>query len=296
VSTSGGNSVPAHNISSTSDEVALPSPTIQPDTVPPGENPPYIAATTVTSPDGSATVTYPHGDQITTSAGVSIQSGGRGDIDTFTGNGTVVYQLAGKTVAVSTISADGSSSSTVQEPGGTRTSISRSSGGPLSVAVDGRPVATPGIGDTALAAARSYIGIPYAWGGGGEYGPTKGEADNGQGANQFGDFNRIGFDCEGLVRYCVYQSTGHDIGPGTTNQVTSQYLTTIPMTGALGIAGAQPGDLLYFETPPEHVAVYSGTANGAPMMVQAPESGELLEEVQLTRTDLYGIRRPNPPS
>lgn len=271
----------------------LPGPTTQPDRVPPGQNPAYMAATTVTNPDGSVTTTYPHGDQVTVRDGASLRSGGQGDVDTVTGNGTVVFQLADKTVAATTIVADGTSRSLVKAAGGTLTAISRSPGAAPSLSVNGQQVTNPGAGDVVLAAARSYVGTTYAWGGGDLYGPTKGEGDNGQGANQFGDFNRVGFDCEGLVRYAVYQATGHDIGQGTTNQVTSQYLTTVGTTGNLGVGNAQPGDLLYFENPPEHVAVYAGSPNGAPMIVQAPESGETVEEVPLNRNDLYGIRRPS---
>ncbi|MGF6882541.1 cell wall-associated NlpC family hydrolase [Nocardia sp. GAS34] len=276
-----------------SDADGLPGPTTAPDTVPPGQNPAYIAATTATNPDGSVTTTYPHGDRVTVRDGASLESGGRATVDTITGNGTVVYQLADKAVAATTIAADGSSRSIVKAADGSVTAISRASGGALSLTVGGQQVANPAVGDVVLAAARSYAGAPYAWGAGGTYGPTKGEADNGQGANQFGDFNKVGFDCEGLVRYATYQATGHDIGPGTTNQVTSQYLTTVAPTGNLGVGNAQPGDLLYFENPPEHVAVYAGSQNGAPTIVQAPESGETVEEVPLNRNDLYGIRRPS---
>jgi cell wall-associated NlpC family hydrolase len=309
MSVPGGNSGPRQNVSSAVDlagtaasgnETAatqpggdgLPNPTTQPDKVPAGQNPPYIAATTATNPDGSITTTYPHGDQVTARDGASIQGGGQALVDAVNGYGTVDYQLADKTVAVSTIAADGSSQSVVRDADGTQTAIARSSGGALSLTVNGQQVANPGIGALTLAAARSYEGIPYAWGAGCIYGPTKGEGDDGDGANQNGDFNKVGFDCEGLVRYAAYQATGLDIGPGTTNQVNSPNMTVVPMTGTYGVGNAQPGDLVYFETPPEHVAVYAGIQNGVPTIVQAPQSGGVVEGVPLNRNDVYGIRRP----
>jgi|GEM_PF-5804637 len=309
MSTPGGNSGPRQNVSSTvelagnaaaGNETAatqpgddgLPNPTTQPDKVPPGQNPPYIAATTVTNPDGSTTTTYPHGDQVTTRDGTSIQSGGQALIDSVNGYGTVDYQLADQAVAVSAIAADGSSRSVVRNAAGTQTTIARSSAGELSLNVDGQQVASPGIGAVTLAAARSYVGIPYAWGGGCIYGPTKGEGDDGDGANQNGDFDKVGFDCEGLVRYSAHQAAGLDIGPGTTNQVNSPNMTAVSMTGNDGVGNAQPGDLVYFENPPEHVAVYAGVQNGTPTIVQAPQSGGVVEEVPMNRNDVYGIRRP----
>ncbi len=48
--------------------------------------------------------------------------------------------------------------------------------------------------------ARSELGTPYAWGGGNADGPTQGIHDGGV-ADAFGDFDKVGFDCSGLMVY-----------------------------------------------------------------------------------------------
>src|SRR5699024_5139140 len=54
--------------------------------------------------------------------------------------------------------------------------------------------------EAVIARAESQIGVPYAWGGGDANGPTKGIRDGGV-ADSFGDYNKVGFDCSGLMIY-----------------------------------------------------------------------------------------------
>ncbi|MFI6819271.1 NlpC/P60 family protein [Nonomuraea sp. NPDC050328] len=63
-----------------------------------------------------------------------------------------------------------------------------------------------GPGKRAVRAARSQLGVPYSWGGGGPAGPSYGFA---QGANI------RGFDCSSLMQYAWYKATGR-VSPRTT--------------------------------------------------------------------------------
>ncbi len=99
--------------------------------------------------------------------------------------------------------------------------------------------ATPQPGTPAgVAAARfaqAQIGLPYIWGGGSLTGPTGG-----------------GFDCSGLVRYAVFQASGHRIVLPRETYDMVHYGQIVPRTAV------QPGDLV-FSNPdargPGHVAM-----------------------------------------
>jgi cell wall-associated NlpC family hydrolase len=109
---------------------------------------------------------------------------------------------------------------------------------------------------TAIAAALSYVGQMYAWGGGSFTGPTEG----------FGpDVGVVGFDCSGLTRY-AYAQAGI-----TIPRVAADQYAALPSVSSL-----QPGDLVFYATDPRdpatvhHVAMYLGRGQ----MIEAPESGE----------------------
>jgi cell wall-associated NlpC family hydrolase len=109
---------------------------------------------------------------------------------------------------------------------------------------------------TAIAAALSYVGQMYAWGGGSLTGPSEG----------FGpDAGVVGFDCSGLTRY-AYAQAGIRVP-----RVASDQYALLPH-----VSGLQPGDLVFYATDPgdpstvHHVAMYLG----AGQMIEAPESGE----------------------
>lgn len=102
-------------------------------------------------------------------------------------------------------------------------------------------------GQAIVTYARTFIGVPYVWGGS----------------------SPSGFDCSGLVMY-VYGNFGISLPHYTGDQV--KYGTTV--TGDL-----KPGDLLFFgsTSDPNHVAIYSG--NGE--MIEAPRTGLNVREVPI---------------
>lgn len=110
-------------------------------------------------------------------------------------------------------------------------------------------------------------------------GPSRGQGDNGQGANQNHDWDRYGYDCGGLVRYSVAQGAGFDVGQGT-NSIDSNSLFAHPGGGlpsSAVVGKAHPGDVLVFGgarpyagASTDHTGIYIG--NG--YMINAPESGE----------------------
>lgn len=108
-----------------------------------------------------------------------------------------------------------------------------------------------------VAAARSQIGIPYSWGGGGIGGPSYGIA---QGAGIYG------YDCSGLTEYAWYKGRGIDIG-GVTD---SQWANSTP------ISGPRPGALAFPEGPSVHVMLGSDKPG---YVIQAPHTGAFVEEV-----------------
>ncbi|MFD5468718.1 peptidoglycan-binding protein [Kitasatospora sp. NPDC127059] len=144
-----------------------------------------------------------------------------------------------------------------------------------------------------LNAAKTYLGLPYVWGGGhslrGEgAGPTLGTCDGYTGSIQPCPANTtVGFDCSGLVRAAFWFGAGIDLANGgdTTEQTLDKHL--IPITEAQ----RRPGDVEYFGTDAHntvHVVLYAGTdpATGADMMYEAKETGTNVHYVGL-RTGGY---------
>ncbi|WP_157647674.1 NlpC/P60 family protein [Actinomycetospora chiangmaiensis] len=121
--------------------------------------------------------------------------------------------------------------------------------------------------------ALSELGTTYAWGGGNGQGPTRGIRDGGV-ADAFGDFDRIGFDCSGLMVYAFagvgkqlphYSGYQADAGP------------------KFPLAQRQPGDMLFWADGEgiHHVALYLGDDK----MVEAPESGKVVRVVPVRFDD-----------
>lgn len=109
-------------------------------------------------------------------------------------------------------------------------------------------------------------GIPYSWGSGGLDGPTCSGTTDGGAADAAGDYAKSGFDCSGLSRYLVYQSSGIEIPRMSQAQYTSGM--------EISPADAQPGDLLFPDHSfgsggPQHVQVYVGEGK----VVEAQQSG-----------------------
>ncbi|WP_328593328.1 NlpC/P60 family protein [Lolliginicoccus suaedae] len=108
--------------------------------------------------------------------------------------------------------------------------------------------------------ARSQVGVPYAWGGGNIHGPTRGIRDGGV-ADRHGDFNKIGFDCSGLL---VYSFAGAGVFLPRTSGAIFRAGTQVPL------AQRKPGDVLFYGPGgSHHAALYIG--NG--MVIESPFSG-----------------------
>ncbi len=112
--------------------------------------------------------------------------------------------------------------------------------------------------------AMSQLNKPYAWGGGDANGPTKGIRDGGV-ADQHGDYNKIGFDCSGLMIY-AFAGIGYDLPHYTGYQYTSG--PRVP------IAQMARGDMIFWgANASQHVALYLGDNK----MLEAPQSGDVVK-------------------
>lgn len=136
---------------------------------------------------------------------------------------------------------------------------------------------TPELGQDAVAAAREWIGQPYAWAGGNFAGPTYGV--NSPGTAGWNDSTVYGFDCSGLVLYAWYQAAGLKMPHYAASQYG--YGSVHPSNSSL-----VAGDLLFYSTNGKvagihHVAMYVG--NG--QMIEAPNSGAT---VRITAVRLGG--------
>lgn len=110
----------------------------------------------------------------------------------------------------------------------------------------------------------SQLGVPYAWGGGDVNGPTRGIRDGGV-ADSYGDYNKIGFDCSGLMVY-AFAAVGFNLPHYSGYQYTSG--TQIP------VSMMKRGDMLFYGPGgSQHVALYLGDG----MMLEAPQSGDVVK-------------------
>lgn len=114
-----------------------------------------------------------------------------------------------------------------------------------------------GNGGPIVAAARSQIGLPYSWGGGGTGGPSYGI---GRGAGTYG------YDCSGLTEYAWWKGRHKDIGGSTGPQAA----------GSTSIGGPRPGALAFVGNPIHHVMLGSSKPG---YVIQAPHTGAFVEEV-----------------
>ena len=85
---------------------------------------------------------------------------------------------------------------------------------------------------------------------------------------RFGGSAPDGFDCSGLVWY-VY----HSVGIGLPRTAAEQRAAVQPVD----VDHLQPGDLLFFQTPANHVAVYVGDGE----FVHAPSTGRTVTRARV---------------
>jgi cell wall-associated NlpC family hydrolase len=127
----------------------------------------------------------------------------------------------------------------------------------------GGPVALPSGGSvrSVINRALSQLGMPYAWGGGNAYGPTRGIRDGGI-ADLYGDYNKIGFDCSGLMIY-AFAAAGYRLPHYSGYQAQAGRQVSLSQKA--------PGDMLFWASGGHihHVALYIGNEQ----MVEAPYSG-----------------------
>ncbi|XP_054167734.1 peptidoglycan endopeptidase RipB-like [Oppia nitens] len=128
---------------------------------------------------------------------------------------------------------------------------------------------TEATGAQIVAAARTQIGVPYSWGGGGYKGKSKGID---QGAHT------VGFDCSGLAQYAVYHGTGS--GKIIARVAASQYADKHCHHVSWG--QHQPGDLVFFNDGGSihHVGIVSSATH----MIQAPHTGDHVRESAIPTT------------
>ena len=115
--------------------------------------------------------------------------------------------------------------------------------------------------ETVISRATSQVGVPYAWGGGDANGPTQGIRDGGV-ADSHGDYNKVGFDCSGLVLYAFA-----GVGISLPHYTGYQYQKGTKIAPS----EMERGDLIFYgPSGNQHVAIYLGDGT----MVDAPQSGQ----------------------
>ncbi len=124
-----------------------------------------------------------------------------------------------------------------------------------------------GSGASVVTFLKGHLGIPYVWGGGTLTGPSGVDPTSGQGP---------GFDCSSFVRYGFYQVSGGKLQLPRTSQAQQAWLGKYEFTYT-STAGLQPGDVLFFAVPADHVAMYVGGGQ----IIQEPHPGQSSEVVPM---------------
>jgi cell wall-associated NlpC family hydrolase len=131
----------------------------------------------------------------------------------------------------------------------------------------GRARVTAAVGGSVgavIARAMSELGMPYAWGGGTAGGPSRGIHDGGV-ADEYHDYDKIGFDCSGLMVY-AFAAAGVHLPHYSGYQYTAG--RHVP------VSQMAPGDMLFYADSGgiHHVTLYIGGGQ----MIESPESGEVV--------------------
>ena len=109
----------------------------------------------------------------------------------------------------------------------------------------------------AIAFAKAQLGKPYVWG---ATGPDS-------------------FDCSGLTQ-AAWGAAGVSLPRTTWDQINVG--TRIP------ISDVQPGDLIFYNSDIDHVAMYIGDGQ----IIQAPHTGAVVDIQPMTEMPIYGATRP----
>ncbi|HET9117631.1 MAG TPA: NlpC/P60 family protein [Pseudonocardiaceae bacterium] len=129
--------------------------------------------------------------------------------------------------------------------------------------------------------AMAQLGVRYSWGGGNGAGPTVGVRDGGV-ADTYGDFQKVGFDCSGLMIYAFSRALGYALPHYSGFQYNAG--RKIPL------AQKRPGDMLFWGTAGDihHVALYIG----GEQMIEAPYSGAAVRVTSVRYTEImpYAVR------
>jgi cell wall-associated NlpC family hydrolase len=129
--------------------------------------------------------------------------------------------------------------------------------------------------------AMAQLGVRYSWGGGNSAGPTVGVRDGGV-ADTYGDFQKVGFDCSGLMIYAFSRALGYPLPHYSGFQYNAG--RKIPL------AQKRPGDMLFWGTAGDihHVALYIG----GEQMIEAPYSGAAVRVTSVRYTEImpYAVR------
>jgi cell wall-associated NlpC family hydrolase len=109
----------------------------------------------------------------------------------------------------------------------------------------------------AIAFAKEQLGKPYVWGATGPY----------------------GYDCSGLVQ-AAWGAAGVSLPRTTFEQ--------IDVGTRVSISNVQPGDLIFYNSSIDHVAMYIGDGQ----IIQAPHTGANIDIAPMTEMPIYGATRP----
>ena len=139
---------------------------------------------------------------------------------------------------------------------------------------DGAPRSGSSAIETVIDRATAQLGTIYAWGGGNSRGPTTGIRDGGV-ADEHGDYNKIGFDCSGLMLY-AFAGIGIDLPRYSGNQADAG--EEVP------VSEMRRGDMLSWAENgrTHHIAMYLGDGK----MIEAPYSGA---QVRITPVRYDGL-------
>jgi cell wall-associated NlpC family hydrolase len=147
---------------------------------------------------------------------------------------------------------------------------------------DAAQIPVTGRAKLVIDAARSQLGVTYAWSGGTATGPSRGTRDGGV-ADQHGDYTKIGFDCSGLTLFAYAQA-----GISLPHQSEAQFNLGTRIPRSVGLAALKPADLVFYS--PEtihHVGIYLG--NG--QMINAYESGTAVRIQPVDLNEYAGASR-----